>query len=50
MFIIMFVSQTAAIIDETKTKTRKALNDTQRENEAQLQTAMLRLVCTPTVP
>ena len=39
-----FASQTAAVIDETKTKTRKALSDAQRENEAQLQTAKLRLV------
>ena len=29
--------QTATFIDETKTKTRQALSDAQRENEAQLQ-------------
>ena len=44
IFYLFFASQTAAVIDETKTKTRKALSEAQRENEAQLQTAKLRLV------
>ena len=34
--------QTAAFIDETKTKTRNALSEAQRENEAQLQAAKSR--------
>ena len=36
------ILQTAAFIDETKTKTRQALSEAQRENEAQLQAAKLR--------
>jgi len=36
------LDETAAFIDETKTKTRQALSDAQRENEAQLQAAKSR--------
>lgn len=41
-YLLFFNMQTAAFIDETKTKTRHALSEAQRENEAQLQAAKLR--------
>ena len=42
LYVTLFVSQTAAFIDDTKTKTRQALHEAQRENEAQLNNAKLR--------
>ena len=41
-YVTLFVSQTAAFIDDTKTKTRQAIHEAQRENEAQLNNAKLR--------
>ena len=41
-FVTLFASQTAAFIDDTKTKTRQAIHEAQRENEAQLNNAKLR--------
>ena len=41
-YVTLFASQTAAFIDDTKTKTRQAIHEAQRENEAQLNNAKLR--------